>query len=187
MKSLIKIILFVVSINFTQRSFGYIPAQVNAIKQAIASGNSSTANCASCDLRGTRSLAGLDLHGIYMPGVTFQPCVKSDKNKSTTMVCIEKQPADLTGINLANSDISKSCFDEAILDQANLTGANFTEGSAIGASFKGAQVSGLIATDATFCHAIMPDGKKCDEKLKVWTGQGMKISCNCVSSGGSKK
>jgi len=187
MKYSMKIILFAISMNLTQLSFGYIPAQVSAIKQAIASGDASIINCTSCDLRGTKSLAGLDLHGIYMPGVTFQPCVKSDKNKSTTMVCIEKQSADLTGINLANSDISKSCFDEAILDKANLTGANFTEGSAIGVSLKGAKLSGLIATDATFCHAIMPDGKKCDEKLKVWTGQGMKISCNCVSSSGSKK
>ena len=188
MKSTIKVILFMMIISIAQLSFGYVPAQVDALKKAVSSRNSTQIiNCAGCDFRGTKSLAGLDVHGVHMPGVTFQPCVKSDKNKSTTMVCIEKQPADLTGINLAGADISKSCFDEAILDKADLTGANFTEGTAISASLKDAKVTGLVSLNGTFCNAIMPDGKICDEKLKIWTGQGTTINCNCVKGGGAKK
>jgi len=188
MKYTIKIILLVMNLCLTQLSFGYVPAQVNALKKALSSKKlNQIINCTRCDFRGTKALAGLDAQGIYMPGVTFQPCVKTDKNKSTTMVCIEKQQSDLTGINLARAEISRSCFDEAILDKANLTEANFTESSAIGASFRGAQLSGLISTDATFCNAIMPDGKVCDEKLKNWSGQGVKIDCNCVKSGGGSK
>ena len=188
MKHAIKVILFTIIISSAQLSFGYVPAQVNALKQAISSGNSTqTINCAGCDLRGTKALAGLDAHGIHMSGVTLQPCIKSDTNKSTTMICIEKQKADLTGINLAGADISKSCFDEAILDKADLTGADFTDSSAISASLKDAKVIGLISANATFCNATMPDGKVCDEKLKNWTGQGATINCNCVKGSSKKK
>jgi len=188
MKSAMKVILFTVMISIAKLSFGYVPAQVNALKKAISSGDSNQIiNCAGCDLRGAQALAGLDVHGARMPGVTFQPCVKTDVNKSTPMVCIEKKKADLTGINLTGANISTSCFDEAILDKADLTDANFTDSSAIGASLKDTKVTGLISTNATFCNAIMPDGKVCDDKLKKWTGQGTTITCNCVKGGSAKK
>ena len=188
MKSIIKFIVFMVGVSCSQLSFGYVPAQIRALKKAISSRDGDQViNCAGCDLRGTKALAGLDAHGVHMPGVTFQPCVKSSKNKSTTMVCIEKQKADLTGINLAKGNGSRSCIDEAILDKSDLTDFDFTEGSAIGASLLDAKVTGLISLNATFCNAIMPDGKVCDEKLKTWTGQGTTINCNCVKGGGGSK
>ena len=129
-------------------------------------------------------LAGIDVHGIHMPGVLFNPCVPTDTNSGiATMICVKDKVADLTGINLANADISSSNFDGAILVKADLTGANFTTSSAAGANLKDAKVTGLQSVGASFCNATMPDGQICDGKnIKTWTGQQTSIDCNCLEA-----
>ena len=180
MKISIKIIFLMISIFSTQVSVPYVPAQVNSFLKYL--GNKTIVNCAGCDFRGTKDLAGVDAHGQNMPGVLFHPCVKTDVNKNTPMICIENQVADLTGINLANANLFNSCFDGAILIKADLTGADMTQASVIGANLTGAKVTGLITQDAMFCNSTMPDGKKCDEQLGTWKGQSNSIECNCPSS-----
>lgn len=179
MKVSIKIIFLMLSIFFVQISVAYVPAQVNSFLKAIQ--GKAIVNCSGCDFRGTKDLAGIDAHGQNMPGVLFNSCVKTDVNKNTPMICIENQVADLTGINLANANLFNSCFDGAILVKADLTGADMTQASVIGANLTGAKVSGLVTQDAMFCNSIMPDGKKCDEKLGTWKGDAT-ISCNCPTS-----
>ena len=120
MKQVIKIIA-VLAIFFQQSIvFGEAPAQVAAFKQSIQIGVT-IPNCANCDFRGTQDLTGIDAHGAHLPGVIFQPCIPSDANKNTMMICIPDQAANLTGINLAGANLFSSCLDNAILDKADLT------------------------------------------------------------------
>lgn len=178
MRQLIKIIFCMILICSVKLSLGYIPAQVKAFKESILDTTKVT-DCTNCDFRGAR-LIGLQASGVHMPGVTCQPCIKTTANsKNKLMVCIEKRPADLSGINLSGANISSSCFDGANLTNANLSGADFSNGSASGTNFKDANLQGLISTNATFFNAIMPDGKICSAKLKTWTGDGVTINCNC--------
>ena len=111
-----------------------------------------------------------------MPSVVMQPCLPSDLNKNSPMICVPKQPANLTGTNLSNAVLFSSCLDGAILDQANLTGADLTGASLEYVSLQGAIVKNVVTDKATFCHAIMPDGTECTDS---WTGQGVTIACNC--------
>jgi len=186
MSKLIKIIFCVMLICSVDLSFGYIPAQVKAFKESILD-TTKTTDCTNCDFRGAR-LIGLNASGVHMPGVTCQACIKTPTNsKNKLMVCVEKRPADLSGINLSGANISSSCFDGANLENANLSGADFSNGSASGTNFKGANLKGLISTNATFCNAIMPDGKICSAKLKTWTGDGVTINCNCQQSKSNSK
>jgi len=176
MKQIIKIIA-VLAIFFQQSIvFGEAPAQVAAFKQSIEIGMA-IPNCANCDFRGTQELMGLDAHGAHLPGAIFQACVPSDANKNTMMICVPGQPANLTGINLANANLFSSCLDGAILDKADLTNVELSNSSAQSASLKDAKVAGIITTNSTFCNAIMPDGAICTDS---WIGQGVTIDCKCT-------
>ena len=176
MNFLIKFLVVIFVIGCVDKLFGYVPTQVRAFKNAVQS-NKQGINCASCDFRGVQEFAGLDAHGVYMPGASFQPCYPNAVNQTTPMICIADQVANMTGINLANANLFSVCLDAAILDNADLSGADLTNASAAFASFKGAKVAGIITTNATFCNAVMPDGAICTES---WTGQGVTIQCNCT-------
>lgn len=177
MKNIVKIALVGVMLGLTFGIiFGYVPVQVERFKAAIQD-TTQVVNCSNCDFRGVQELAGVDAHGVHMPGVTFQSCVPTDTNRSNTnMVCITGQVAQLSGINLANANLTSSCFDGAMLEKADLTGADFTNAFVQNARLKDAKVTGIKTDNATFCNAIMPDGSVCTD---TWTGQGVTILCNC--------
>ena len=182
MKQVIKIIA-VLAIFFQQFIvFCEAPAQVAAFKQSIQMGVA-IPNCANCDFRGTQELVGVDAHGAHLPGAIFQACVPSDANKNTMMICVPGQPANLTGINLANANLFSSCLDGAILDKADLTNVELSNSSAQSVSLKDAKVTGIITTNSTFCNAIMPDGAICTDS---WTGQGVTIDCKCIDQDKAK-
>ncbi|MBV8660530.1 MAG: pentapeptide repeat-containing protein [Candidatus Dependentiae bacterium] len=172
----IKIVAVLACMLYQQSIFGYVPIQVQSFKKAIRS-NTQVANCANCDFRGVQDLAGVDAHGAYMPGVTFQPCLPNVQNKNSIMVCTANQMANLTGINLAHVNLYSSCLDWAILKNAILTGADLTNSSVQYAHLENAKVNGIITTNATFCNSVMPDGTICTDS---WTGQGVTIQCNCA-------
>ncbi len=176
MKQILKICAVLAFVLYQQIVFGEVPAQVAAFKQAIAIGVK-IPNCANCDFRGTQDLAGIDARGAHLPGVNFQPCLPTDVNKKTMMICIPNQEANLTGINLANANLFSSCLDGAILDNADLTNVELSNSSAQFVSMKGAKVSGIVTENSTFCNAIMPDGAVCRDS---WTGQGVTIDCKCT-------
>ena len=158
-----------------------MPGAVNIFKAALQS-STSIANGSNLDARGIPSfyLAGVEAIGAHLPGATFQPCVPNDVNKNNNaMICTPNKISDLTGINLTNAFLHSVCFDSALLKNAKLDGAVFTNGSAQKTDFTGATISNIVATDAIFCGAIMPDGKICNGKS--WTGQGVTIACNCQS------
>lgn len=157
--------------------FGYVPVQVQALKNALQN-STQIINCSNCDFRGVVGLAGLDLHGLYAPGILFQPCIVTAENKDNGfMVCVPNQASDLTGINLANGYTPSSCYDYAKLDKADLTNLDLSNSSVENASLKDAKVAGIKATNATFCNSVMPDGQLCTGDS--WTGQGVTIACNC--------
>lgn len=172
----IKIVTVLALISYQQTIFGYVPIQVQLFKKAIASSTEVT-NCANCDFRGVQDLVGVDAHGAFMPGATFQPCLPNDQNKNSVMVCTANQMANLTGINLAHVNLFSSCLDWAILENAILTGADLTNSSVQYANLKNAKVDKMITTNATFCNSTMPDGAICTDS---WTGQGITIQCNCT-------
>lgn len=175
-----KIIICLTMIFSVDISYSYNAARIKKFKDAVAAKNSTQVpKFQAADFRGVQLEDNFDAHGFHMPGVAFLPCTPTDANKNTPMVCIANQASKLKGINLASSNISNGSFDQADMEGADLTGANFNQGSAIGTNLKNAKVAGLQAQDATFCNAIMPDGKKCDDKLKVWKGQGVTLACNC--------
>lgn len=175
-----KMIVCLIMVFLVDMSYAYNATKVKKIKDAAAAKNSTeVAKFPGADFRGVQLDENFDAHGFHMPGVLFLPCTPTDTNKDTPMVCVANQASKLKGINFANANISNGSFDGADMEGADLTGANFNQGSAIGANFKSAKVSGLQAQDTTFCNAIMPDGKKCDDKLKVWKGQGVTLACNC--------
>ena len=160
-----------------EQIFGYVPAQVTALKKVVAAGGA--VNCANCDLRGTQELAGLQLAGAFMPGITLQPCIANNHNKLTFMVCDPKQFANLTGVNLQKANLISSCLDYAIFDQANLAGADLSNASIRYASLKDANIKDIVLTgNESFCHTKMPDGRVCTGDS--WNGQGMTIPCNCT-------
>lgn len=176
----IKVIMLIMSMSCADISLGYNPAAVKKLKKAALKSDSKIIpNFAGQDFRGVILPKNLDLHGFFMPGVAFSPCVSNNKNKAIPSVCIDHRGSDLTGVNLASANISNASFDGVILVNADLTGADFTQSSAIGANLTGAKVTGLQAQDAAFCNAIMPDGQICDSKLAIWSGQGVGILCNC--------
>jgi len=178
MNKLIKIIFCMISIGSMKLSFAYIPAQVKAFKESVLD-TSIVTNASNCDFRGA-SLVGINAPGVHMPGVTFQPCIKTKTNgKHPLMICIENRPSDLTGIVIPNANMRSSCLDKAIVEKGDLSNVDFTNGSASETNFKDAKLQGLISTNATFCNAIMPDGKICSDKLKTWTADGVTIDCNC--------
>jgi uncharacterized protein YjbI with pentapeptide repeats len=154
---------------------GYMPNQVQAVLQALQDAQT-TINCAGCDLRGVIDFAGKDLHGIFMPNVSMQPCLPTDANKNSNMICNPKQLADFKKTNLAGAILSSSCLDGVSFDQADLTGVDVSNSSVQYASLQGAIVKDMITDHATFCHTIMPDGIECKDS---WTGQGTTIACNC--------
>ena len=155
---------------------GYMPNQVQAVLQALQDAQTKI-NCAGCDLRGVIAFAGKDLHGAFMPNVAMQPCLPTDANKNSSMICNPKQLADFKKTNLAGAILSSSCLDGVSFDQADLTGADVSNSSVQYASLHGAIVKDMITDHATFCHTIMPDGTECKDS---WTGQGITIACNCV-------
>jgi hypothetical protein len=175
MNFFMKYVFAVIAIGCVDQLFGYVPTQVQAFKTSIQDTTKVT-NCAGCDFRGVQELAGVDAHGVYMPSATFQPCEITAENQYLGMICIPKQAANLTGINLANAHLSSTCFDYAILDKANLSGADLSDSLVVNASLKDANVTGLITTNSTFCDSVMPDGAICKD---TWTGQGVTIDCNC--------
>lgn len=176
MKQIIKIVSILTFFLHQEIIFGEIPARVAAFKKAIQD-PTKVANCAQCDFRGTQELIGVDAHGANLPGLTLQPCISNSVNQNIPMLCIPNQVANLTGINLANANLFSSCLDGAIFDGANLSNANLSNSSAQYASFKGANVTGIITTYSTFCNATMPDGALCTDS---WTGQGVTIACSCT-------
>lgn len=175
MQRIIKILTIFFFIGSIDPLFSYMPNQVQAMTRLLQNPDAKI-NCAGCDLRGVQDFIGLDLHGVFMPGVSMQPCLQTDINKNSMMVCIPEQTANLTGTNLSRTILFSSCLDGAILDKADLTGADLTGTSLEYASLKDAIVKDLITDKATFCHAIMPDGTEC---INSWTGQGITINCNC--------
>lgn len=175
-----KFIVCLIMIISVDRSYCYNAAKVRKLKAAAAAKNSNqVSKFPAADFRGMQLDENFDAHGFHMPGVLFLPCTPTDTNKDTPMVCVPGQASKLKGINLASANISNGSFDGADMEGADLTATNFNQGSAIGTNLKNAKVSGLQAQDTTFCNAIMPDGKKCDDKLKVWKGQGVTLACNC--------
>lgn len=159
--------------------FGYVPAQVQALKNGLQN-STQVINCANCDFRGVIGLQGLDLHGLYAPGISFQPCIVTPENKDNGfMVCVPNQASDLTGVNLANGYTPSSCYDNAKLDTADLSNLDLSNASVQNASLKDAKISGIKTTNATFCNSVMPDGKVCTGDS--WTGQGVTIACNCAA------
>ncbi len=174
---MIKMAIVTIFIAYQQILVAEMPNQVAAFKQAAQSGKQ-TPNCANCDFRGTQDLAGVDAHGAHLPGVTFQPCVPSDQNKSSMMVCIPGQGANLTGINLTDANLFSSCLDGAMADSANFSKADLSNSSLRYISLKNAKIAGAVTTNTTFCNAIMPDGAICTD---TWTGQGVTIACNCTT------
>ena len=176
MNFFMKYLFAVVAICCVDQIFSYAPNQVQAFKKSIQNSTKIT-NCAGCDFRGVQELAGVDAHGVFMPGATFQPCLPSSSNENLGTVCVLNEVSDLTGINLANANLSSTCFDWALLDKADLSGVDFSNSSVQNARLKDANVKGLITTNSTFCNAIMPDGAICKE---TWTGQGLTIACNCA-------
>ena len=175
MKQILKKVAVLALVLYPQIFLGEVPAQVAAFKKSIELGVK-IPNCANCDFRGTQNLAGIDAHNAHLPGVNFQPCVPTDTNKNTMMICVPDQPANLISINLANANLFSSCLDGAVLDNADLTNLEFSNSSARFASLKGAKVSGIVTENSTFCNAIMPDGALCKDS---WTGQGVTIDCKC--------
>ncbi len=176
MVSRYKLLWSIICLAWSTYAIGYISLQVQALQQALLN-PSNLINCSNCDFRGATQLQGLDLHGIYAPGINFQPCIVTDENKENTlMVCIENQVAALRKVNFANSVLFSSCFNFADLEQADFSGADITISSFIGANLQGAKLFGARVENTTFCDAIMPDGKICKN---TWTGQGMTILCNC--------
>ncbi len=171
-KKIVSICLILATINL----FGYMPNQVQALQKALKIPGK-IINCSGCDLRGVQELAGLDLHKAFMPGVSMQPCLSVSKN--SPMVCIEKQSTNLTGVNLSLANISNASLDDVIFDKADLTGVDFSGSSLQYASLQDAIIKDCITTNATFCHAIMPDGAECKDS---WSGQGLTIDCNCFDA-----
>jgi uncharacterized protein YjbI with pentapeptide repeats len=161
---------------WSMSAMGYISLQVEALKQALLN-KEEVINCSHCDFRGAVDLVGLDLHGIYAPGINFQPCIVTDENKDNTLMeCVENQVANLSKVNFANATLFSSCFNFANLEQADFSGADITKSSFIRVNLKNAKLFGALTQDSTFCDAVMPDGKVCK---KSWTSQGMTIECNC--------
>ncbi len=178
MHYLIKIITIVMVLFLEQITFCYVPMQVQNFKKAAAEQKSGI-NCARCDFRGAQELVGVIAPGVFMPGVTFQPCVPTADNKNMMMVCVADQKANLKKVNFSGANLFASCFDQAILDNADLSNVNLSHSSVQHASLKGAKVGGIITENATFCNSIMPDGSVCKE---TWKGQGVVIACNCTES-----
>ncbi len=177
MKFIAKQALFYAILLYQCVVFGEMPNQVAAFKQATQNGTK-VPNCANCDFRGTQDLAGVDAHGAHLPGVTLQPCVPNDQNQSIMMLCVPNQGANLTGINLASANLFSSCLDGALMDNSNLSNADVSNSSLRYVSLKNAKIPGIVTTNATFCNAVMPDGKICTD---TWTGQGVTIACNCTA------
>ena len=174
MNFFIKFITAVIFIGCVDQLFGYMPNQVQALKNS-AQNSGKKINCSGCDLRGAE-LMGLTVPGAFMPNVAMQPCELTDDNKNSPMICIKKQPTNLAGADLSGAVLFSSCLDGVILDKANLTGADLSYVSLEYASLQDAVIKDVVTTGATFCHAVMPDGVVCKES---WTGQGVTIDCNC--------
>ncbi|MGZ6255364.1 MAG: pentapeptide repeat-containing protein, partial [Candidatus Chromulinivorax sp.] len=151
MNFFMKFMVVVIGMLTLEQLFGYVPVQVAALKKVVQAGDA--VNCANCDLRGVQELAGLQLAGAFMPGITLQPCIANDQNKSLFMVCDPKKVANLTGINLQKANLMLSCLDYAIFDTANLAGANLSNTSIRYASLKDANIKDIILTgNESFCH-----------------------------------
>ncbi len=178
MKQMIKLITFIFLCNVISPLWSYMPNQVQAILQSLQKPGAKI-NCAGCDLRGVVDLVGLDMRGIFMPGVVMQPCLPTDTNKNSFMICVPKQPTNLTGSNLSQAVLFSSCLDGVILYKADLTGADVTGSSLEYANLQDAIVKDIKFDGANFCHAIMPDGTLCTDS---WTGQGITIDCNCAAA-----
>lgn len=177
MNFLMKFLLVVVIVGCVDQLFSYMPNQVRNFKNALQ--KNMPVNCSGCDFRGSLDFVDLDAQGVFMPGVSFQPCVASEQNQNSMMVCIAQQPSNLAGINLAGAILFSSNFDGAILQGANLSNADLTDSSLQYANLQDANLEKAITQGATFCNAVMPDGQIC---TTTWQGQGVTIECNCSAS-----
>jgi hypothetical protein len=174
MKKIVHLVCFIF-FGLIQQLFGYMPSQVRAVQKRLQTPGAKI-NCSGCDFRGVQEFAGLDLSNVFMPGIAMQPCVISDTNKDSMMMCIEKQAANLIGTNLSHAVLFSSCLDGIILDKADLTGADLSNCSVQYATLQDAIVKDIVTDHAIFCHTTMPDGTECKDS---WTGQGVTIACNC--------
>lgn len=176
MKKIVLIFLYVTMLlGSIAHLFGYMPNQVQAVQKVLEIPDAKI-NCSGCDLRGVQEFAGLNLSNVFMPGIAMQPCVPSESNKNSMMICVDKQATNLIGTNLSHASLFSSCLDGVMFDKADLTGADLSNSSVQYATLQDAIVKDMVTEHAIFCHSIMPDGTECKDS---WTGQGITIDCNC--------